>query len=110
VASANPDEGLSGRRRAFRLHQHIAYGNTFGEYYSFGLTAYLTTFAVWWAAWAIGVVLCAAALRAVIEGGTLMAVMLRPAQAFEARRWLEWTGAALYFGLPVWLAMQVLAR
>src|SRR5262249_45453138 len=55
---------------AFRLHQHIAYGGTFGEYLTFGLRAYLTTFALWWAAWAIAVVLCAAAVRAVIEAGT----------------------------------------
>ena len=62
---------------AFRLHQHIAYGSTFGEYHTFGLQAYLTTFALWWAAWAIGVVLCAAALRAAIEAGTLAACCSR---------------------------------
>jgi apolipoprotein N-acyltransferase len=95
---------------AFRLHQHIAYGSAFGEYYSFGLTAYLTTFALWWAAWAIGVVLFAAALRTAIEVGTVMAVMLRPAQAAEARRWLEVVGlAALYVGLPVGLLVRVFA-
>ena len=44
---------------AFRLHQHIAYGSTFGEYLTFGLNAYVTAFALWWAAWSIGVVLCA---------------------------------------------------
>ena len=49
---------------AFRLHQYIAYGGTFGEFYTFGLQAYLTTFLLWWAAWAIGVVLCAAAQAA----------------------------------------------
>ena len=26
---------------AFRLHQHIAFGSSFGEFYSFGLAAYL---------------------------------------------------------------------
>ncbi|HWI10500.1 MAG TPA: apolipoprotein N-acyltransferase [Burkholderiaceae bacterium] len=96
---------------AFRLHQHIAYGSAFGEYYSFGLAAYLTTFALWWAAWAIGVTLCAAALRAAIEAGTLLAVLLRPAQAIAARRWLERLGlAALYLGLPAWLLLRVLAN
>jgi len=94
---------------AFRLHQHIAYGSTFGEYYTFGLTAYLTTFALWWAAWAIGVVLCAAALRAAIEAGTLAAVLVRPGQALAVRRWLEGLGlAALYVGLPAWLLVRVL--
>ena len=66
---------------AFRLHQHIAYGSAFGEFYTFGLNAYLTTFALWWAEWTIGVVLWAAALRAAIEAGSLLVVLLRPRQA-----------------------------
>ncbi|MDO8287486.1 MAG: apolipoprotein N-acyltransferase [Rhodoferax sp.] len=94
---------------AFRLHQHIAYGSSFGEYYTFGLKAYLTTFSLWWAAWAIGVVLTAAALRTAIEGGTLLAVLLRPAQAVELRRWLERAALALlYLGLPAWLLLHVI--
>jgi apolipoprotein N-acyltransferase len=93
---------------AFRLHQHIAYGSSFGEYYTFGLKAYLTTFSLWWAAWAIGVVLTAAALRVAIEGGTLLAVLLRPAQAVELRQWLERAALALlYLGLPAWLLLHV---
>jgi apolipoprotein N-acyltransferase len=36
---------------AFRLHQHIAYGSAFGQYHTFGLQAYLSTFGLWWAAW-----------------------------------------------------------
>jgi len=94
---------------AFRLHQHIAYGGAFGEYYTFGLPAYLTTFALWWAAWAIGLVLCAAALRAAIEAATVAAVVLRPAKAIVARRSLERLGRiAFYVGLPSWLLMRVL--
>lgn len=93
---------------AFRLHQHIAYGSSFGEYYTFGLKAYLTTFSLWWAAWAIGVVLTAAALRVVIEGGTLLAVLLRPVQVVELRRGLERVALALlYLGLPAWLLLHV---
>jgi apolipoprotein N-acyltransferase len=95
---------------AFRLHQHIAYGGSFGEYETFGLRAYLTTFALWWVAWAIGVMLCAAALRVAIEAGTLAQVVLRPTQAVATRRWLERLGlAALYLGLPAWLLVRVLA-
>ncbi|RQP26751.1 apolipoprotein N-acyltransferase [Albitalea terrae] len=95
---------------AFRLHQHIAYGGSFGEYQAFGLSAYLTTFALWWAGWVIGVVLCAAALRAAIEAGTMAAVMLRPAQVIGMRRWLERLGTvALYLGLPSWLLMRIVA-
>jgi apolipoprotein N-acyltransferase len=95
---------------AFRLHQHIAYGSSFGEYFSFGLVAYLGAFALWWAAWAIGVVLCAAALRTVIEAGTVLGALLQPARSAASRVWLERLGlAALYLGLPVWLAWRALA-
>ena len=94
---------------AFRLHQHITYGSGFGEYYTFGLIAYLTAFALWWAAWAICVVLITAALRAAIEAGSILAVLLSPGQAIDIRRWLERLGlAALYLGLPAWLLLQIL--
>lgn len=94
---------------AFRLHQYIAYGGTFGEFYTFGLQAYLSTFALWWAAWIIGVTLCAAALRAAIEVGTVLSVLLHPAQTTVMRHGLERIGlAALYMGLPGWLLTQVL--
>ena len=93
---------------AFRLHQHIAFGSSFGEYDLFGLKAYLIAFSLWWAAWTIGVVLSAAALRAAVEAGTLLAVVLRPVKATEARRWLErFSLAALYIGPPSWLLLHV---
>lgn len=93
---------------AFQLHQHIAYGSAFGEYISFGLKAYLTAFALWWAAWSIGVTLMATALRAMIELATFAAVLLRPAQAIELRRWLERAGRVIiYVGLPAWLLLQI---
>ena len=54
-------------------------------------------------------VLCASALRAVIEAGTLVAVLARPGQAIGARRWLEHAAlAALYLGLPAWLLLRIL--
>jgi apolipoprotein N-acyltransferase len=91
---------------AFRVHQHIVYGSSFGEYHAFGLGAYLLAFALWWAAWTIAVVVCAAVLRAVIEGGTFVSVWLRPTQAIDTRRWLERLGLALlYLGMPAWLLM-----
>ena len=93
---------------AFRLHQHIAYGSGFGELQAFGLVAYLKGLALWWAAWAIGVLLCAAVLRAVIEIVAWLAALWRPAQARAARRWLEGLGlAVLYLGLPVWLLLRL---
>ncbi|MGN6527058.1 MAG: apolipoprotein N-acyltransferase [Burkholderiaceae bacterium] len=94
---------------AFRLHQHIAYGSGLGEFWSFGLSAYATGFALWWAAWTIAVALCAAALRAVIEAGTVAGVLLSPAHAGRARRQLERLGlAGLYLGLPAWLLARLL--
>lgn len=94
---------------AFRLHQHIAYGGSFGELQSAGLASYLASFVQWWAAWTIGVVLCAALLRVAIEAGTLLAVWLSPAHAPGMRRALERLGlAALYLGLPAWLAWRAL--
>src|SRR5205085_10799124 len=95
---------------AFRLHQHIAFGSSFGEFYSFGLAAYLKAFALWWAAWAMGVVLVAAAVRAAIEAGTLLALLVQPSATTEVRRWLERLGLALlYLGLPAWLLLRLLA-
>ncbi len=93
---------------AFHLHQHIAYGSALGEYYSFGLKAYLSAFALWWAAWSIGVALTAALLRAAIEAGTLVAALVRPGLALDIRQWLERVGrAALYLGLPAWLLLNL---
>ncbi|NEX62574.1 apolipoprotein N-acyltransferase [Noviherbaspirillum sp. 17J57-3] len=93
---------------AFRLHQHIAYGSGIGEYTLFGLKAYLVAFSLWWAAWAIGVALSAAAVRTAIEAGTLLAVALRPARAAAIRCWLEHAGlGTLYIGLPAWLLLRI---
>lgn len=95
---------------AFQLHQHIAYGSAFGEFYTFGLVAYLKGFALWWAAWSIGVVLFAAVLRALIEAGTLAALLARPGAGSSVRRGMERLAkAALCLGLPGWLLLRLLA-
>jgi len=95
---------------AFRLHQQIAYGGSFGELQAYGALLFLKGFALWWAAWAIGVLLCAALLRAAIEAGTLAALLLRPEKAAALRHWLERLGLALlYLGLPAWLLLRLLA-
>jgi apolipoprotein N-acyltransferase len=92
---------------AFRLHQHIAYGGTFGEYYTYGLKAYLIALVIWWASWAIGLVLFAAALRVVTEAGTLLSIALRPERAIDVRKGLESFGRLLfYLGVPAWLLMR----
>jgi apolipoprotein N-acyltransferase len=95
---------------AFRLHQHIAYGSSFGEYYSFGLLAYLKSFSLWWAAWAIGVALCAAALRTVVEALLMLGALLWPGAIATLRTWAEHLAlAALYLALPGWLLLRLLA-
>ncbi|MFZ5637286.1 MAG: apolipoprotein N-acyltransferase [Pseudomonadota bacterium] len=95
---------------AFRLHQYIAYGGTFGEYHAYGLKAYLVALGLWWASWAIGLLLFAAALRVVIELGTLLALASRPQRATEARRWLERLGRLLFYvGVPAFLAIRLLS-
>ncbi len=93
---------------AFHLQQQIAYGGALGEYYTYGLKAYLTGFAIWWAAWSIGVVLAATLLRTAIDTGTMLAVLVQPGRAVAVRQRLERFGhAALFIGLPVWLAVTV---
>jgi apolipoprotein N-acyltransferase len=95
---------------AFRLHQYIAYGGTFGEYHAYGLKAYLIALGLWWASWAIGLLLFAAALRASIELVTLVALASRPRHAAEVRRWLEWLGRLLFYvGVPAFLAIRLLS-
>lgn len=95
---------------AFTLHQHIAFGSAFGEARLFGFAAYARGLAMWWAAWGIGIVAAAAALRGLIEAGTLAAVLWRPARVLAVRRALERLGlAALYLGVPGWLALRMLA-
>ncbi|WP_157476256.1 apolipoprotein N-acyltransferase [Lysobacter sp. Root690] len=95
---------------AFRLHQIIAFGGVFGEYYSYGLGAYLTGLLIWWASWSIGLMLFAAVLRIAIETVVMLAIALRTAHAAAVRDAMEWLGRlAFYLGVPAWLAMRLLA-
>lgn len=95
---------------AFRLHQIIAFGGTFGEYYSYGLGAYLAGLLIWWASWAIGLMLFAAVLRVAIEALVAGAAASRPAHAAGVRDALEWLArAAFYLGVPAWLAWRLLS-
>ena len=95
---------------AFRLHQHIAYGGTFGEWQSFGATAWLTGAALWWAGWIIGLAVFAAVLRAVVEAASLAVAWGMPGRAGLARRLLEACARAVYYlGVPAWLVLRVLA-
>ncbi|MET4726267.1 apolipoprotein N-acyltransferase [Lysobacter enzymogenes] len=94
---------------AFRLHQVIAFGGTFGEYYSYGLGAYLSGLLIWWASWSIGLMLFAAMLRAGIEAVAVLGFALRRTDAAALRDALEWLGrVAFYLGVPVWLGWRLL--
>ncbi|MBC7456300.1 MAG: apolipoprotein N-acyltransferase [Massilia sp.] len=93
---------------AFHLQQHIAYGGAFGEYYTYGLKAYLAAFGLWWAAWSIGVVLSDAVLRAMIEAATVLVAIWRPMRVVAIRQGLHRVGhVALFLGLPAWLFLTV---
>lgn len=93
---------------AFNLHQHIAYGSMWGEYYAFGLKAYLTTLVLWWVTWVIGVAASAAILRLGMESAAFIAALLRPQQAADSRYLIERLGlVALYLGMPIWLLLRI---
>ncbi|KRD79765.1 apolipoprotein N-acyltransferase [Lysobacter sp. Root983] len=95
---------------AFRLHQVIAFGGSFGEYYSYGLAAYLTGLLIWWASWSIGLMMFAAALRIAIETAVALAIALRSAHLAALRDALEWLGRlAFYLGVPAWLAFRLIS-
>lgn len=92
---------------AYRLHQHITYGSGVGEWLSFGLPAYLQGLVLWWAAWAVGVLLAAAVLRALVEAALLGGLWVAPMHAARMRRTLERAALALlYLALPAWLAWR----
>ncbi len=94
---------------AFRLHQVIAFGGTFGEWRTYGFGAWLTGLAIWWASWSLGLMLFAAVLRVGIEIANALVLAARPARATDARDALEWVARlAYYVGVPVWLVLRLL--
>ncbi len=82
----------------FRLHQWVAYGGTFGEYYIYGLRAYLLGFAIYWGSAVVHLVLFAAVLRIVLEPIVIISARVVPARTMTVRRVVEATGRALYYG------------
>jgi apolipoprotein N-acyltransferase len=82
----------------FRLHQWIAYGGTFGEYYTYGLQAYVLGFAVFWATFVVDLVLYAAILRAAAELAMLAVARVAPERVGKARAIAETTHWILYLG------------
>ena len=95
---------------AFRLHQHIAFGGTFGEYYTYGLGAWLIGLMIWWAAWSIGLMLFAALLRIASEACALLALWWRPTRAAAVRGSVEsLSRLVFYLGVPAWLLLRIVA-
>jgi len=91
----------------FNVHQHIAYGGLFGQYYIFGLGPYLLTFAVYWATATIYLVLYAAVWRGLAEPICLLAAAVAPSLAARVRRAAELAIRVLYYGgVPALLALR----
>ena len=82
----------------FRVHQYIAYGGAFGQYYLLGLKAYLATFALYWGTLTIYLILYAALWRGVAEGVALAAAWVAPARAARVRRAVEMAHRVVYYG------------
>lgn len=94
---------------AFRLHQVIAFGGPFGEWQTYGASAWFAALAIWWSAWSLGLMLFAAAMRMAIEPACLLAAWRWPARAAGLRDRLEQGARWLYYaGVPLWLAWRLL--
>lgn len=88
----------------FRLHQWVAYGGTFGEYYTYGLRAYLLGFAVYWSTCAIYLVSYAAVLRAGVELAVFATAWAAPGRVAAVRRAAEIVQRLAYYsGVSVFL-------
>jgi apolipoprotein N-acyltransferase len=94
----------------FRLHQWIAYGGTFGEYYTYGLKAYLLAFGIYWTTAAIYLVLYAAVLRALTEIAALAAAWVVPSRAPAVRRAAEIAYGIFYYGGVPALLLRLFLR
>ena len=95
---------------AFRLHQVITFGGTFGEAQVHGWGAWWLGLGIWWLSWMLGLALVAAALRLLAEAATFAALRLAPARAAALRSRAFTLARALYFlGIPAWLGWRLLA-
>jgi apolipoprotein N-acyltransferase len=93
---------------AFRLHQHIAFGGTFGEWQTYGAAAWFGGLLIWWAAWSLGMMLFAGVLRIVIEALVAAMTVTAPRRAAAARHALEVLGRiAFYVGVTGFLAIRL---
>jgi hypothetical protein len=91
----------------FNAHQHIAFGGPLGQYHTYGLGAYLRTFAEYWLTTAIYCVLWASPWRGLAEAVALGVAWLVPRAAGGARRAGEAAGRIAYYGgIPLLLLLR----
>ncbi|HVG57819.1 MAG TPA: hypothetical protein VNA24_04645, partial [Hyalangium sp.] len=81
----------------FRAHQIITYGGSFGEYDVLGLTAYLRTFALYWASFTTGLLLYAAFWRILAEILAFAFTWLLPSSSRGVRLAAEWLCRLVYY-------------
>ncbi len=93
----------------FRVHQHIAYGGTFGQYYLVGLGAYLRTFGVYWGTLTLYLVLYGALWRGIAETVAFGAALAAPSRAARVRRAVEIGHRIAYYGsVPMLVVIRFL--
>jgi apolipoprotein N-acyltransferase len=94
----------------FRLRQLLTYGGAFGEYYDFGLKAYLLGFGIHWVLYGVYLLLYATVLRTLTEAMALGAAWLVPSYEAGIRRACEIVHRVLYFGgVPTVLLLRFFA-
>lgn len=92
---------------AFRLHQWVMYGGLLGQYYMYGLGAYVSTLVFYWVLVTAYLVLFAAALRFVGEAIALAVTAALPGRAVAIRGNVERTLLVAYYaGVPLWMAWR----
>ena len=91
----------------FNAHQHIAYGGTFGQYYTYGLGAYLETFTIYWSTVTIYLVLWASVWRGLGEAVAFLVARVAPSRAARVRRAVEVVCRVVYYGgVPALVALR----
>ena len=93
----------------FNAHQHISYGGLWGEYYTYGLRAWLGTLGTYYAVTVIYCVLYASIWRGPAEALALLVAAVEPTRAAWIRRCLEVVCRVGYYaGIPLLLLLRFL--
>ena len=91
----------------FRAHQWIAYGGTFGQYYTYGARPYVLLFLDYWTTITIYLALWAGLWRVIAEIVAWGAARLAPSWATGVRRCVEIACRVAYYGgVPLLLALR----